>query len=68
MGEADKRLGVTRQALSALLNDRVGVSAKMALRLAAALGTSGAAASNPTLSATFSTLFSIRGLPGSSVR
>jgi len=35
-----KRLGVTRQALSALLNGRAGVSAGMALRLEAALGTS----------------------------
>jgi plasmid maintenance system antidote protein VapI len=31
---------VTRQALSALLNGRAGVSAAMALRLEAALGTS----------------------------
>lgn len=38
--EAAKRLGVTRQALSALLNGRSGVSAEMALRLEAALGTS----------------------------
>ncbi len=38
--EAAKRLGVTRQALSALLNGRAGVSAAMALRLEAALGTS----------------------------
>jgi addiction module HigA family antidote len=38
--EAAKRLGVTRQALSALLNGRAGVSASMALRLEAALGTS----------------------------
>jgi addiction module HigA family antidote len=38
--EAAKRLGVTRQSLSALLNGRAGVSAKMALRLEAALGTS----------------------------
>ena len=38
--EAAKRLGVTRQALSALLNGRAGVSAEMALRLEAALGTS----------------------------
>ena len=34
-----KRLGVTRQALSALLNGRAGVSASMALRLEGALGT-----------------------------
>ncbi len=38
--EAAKRLGVTRQALSALLNGRSGVRAEMALRLEAALGTS----------------------------
>lgn len=38
--EAAKRLGVTRQALSALLNGRAGVSASMAIRLEAALGTS----------------------------
>ena len=38
--EAAKRLGVTRQAFSALLNGRAGVSAEMALRLEAALGTS----------------------------
>ncbi|OGI51546.1 MAG: addiction module antidote protein, HigA family [Candidatus Muproteobacteria bacterium RIFCSPHIGHO2_12_FULL_60_33] len=35
-----RRLGVTRQALSALLNGRAGVSADMALRLAQALNTS----------------------------
>lgn len=34
-----KRLGVTRQAFSALLNGRAGVSAEMALRLADAFGT-----------------------------
>ena len=38
--EAAKRLGVTRQALSALLNRRAGISAEMAVRLEAALGTS----------------------------
>lgn len=38
--EAARRLGVTRQALSALLNGRAGVSAEMALRLAQSLGTS----------------------------
>ena len=38
--EAAKRLGVTRQALSALLSGRAGVSAQMALRLEVALGTS----------------------------
>jgi len=37
--EAAKRLGVTRQSLSALINRRAGVSASMALRLEAALGT-----------------------------
>jgi len=40
IGEAARRLEVTRQALSALLNGRAGVSAEMALRLEAALGTS----------------------------
>src|SRR5271167_2106443 len=40
VGDAAKRLGVTRQALSALINGRAGVSASMALRLEAALGTS----------------------------
>lgn len=38
--EAARRLRVTRQALSALLNGRAGVSADMALRLSQALGTS----------------------------
>lgn len=38
ISEAAKRLGVTRQAFSALLNGRAGVSAEMALRLADALG------------------------------
>lgn len=38
--EAARRLGVSRQALSALLNGRAGVSAEMALRLSKALGTS----------------------------
>lgn len=38
--EAASRLGVSRQALSAVLNCRAGVSAEMALRLEAALGTS----------------------------
>ena len=38
--ESAKRLGVSRQALSAVLNGRAGVSAEMALRLEAALGTS----------------------------
>ena len=40
VAEAAKRLGVTRQALSALINGRAGVSASMALRLEGALGTS----------------------------
>lgn len=40
IGEIADRLGVSRQALSALLNGRAGVSAEMALRLEAALGTS----------------------------
>jgi len=40
VGEAAERLGVSRQAFSALLNGRAGVSAEMALRLARALGTS----------------------------
>jgi addiction module HigA family antidote len=40
IGEIASRLGVSRQALSALLNGRAGVSAEMALRLEAALGTS----------------------------
>jgi addiction module HigA family antidote len=40
IGEVADRLGVSRQALSALLNGRAGVSAEMALRLEAALGTS----------------------------
>lgn len=38
--EAARRLGVSRQTFSALLNGRVGVSAEMAIRLAAAFGTS----------------------------
>ena len=40
VGEAATCLGVSRQALSALLNGRAGVSAEMALRLSQALGTS----------------------------
>ena len=35
ISDAAKRLGVTRQALSALINGRAGVSASMALRLEA---------------------------------
>lgn len=38
--EAARRLGVTRQSLSAILNRRAGISADMALRLSVALGTS----------------------------
>lgn len=38
--EAARRLGVTRQSLSAILNRRAGISADMALRLSTALGTS----------------------------
>lgn len=37
--EAARRLGVTRQTLSALLNGRAGVSAEMAIRLAEAFDT-----------------------------
>ncbi len=37
--EAAERLGVSRQALSAILNGRGGISAEMDLRLAQALGT-----------------------------
>ena len=40
VSSAAECLGVTRQALSALLNGRAGVSAEMALRLSQALGTS----------------------------
>jgi antitoxin HigA-1 len=38
--EAALRLGVSRQALSNVLNGKAGVSAEMACRLSAALGTS----------------------------
>lgn len=38
--QAAGRLGVTRQALSAILNGHAGISADMALRLSQALGTS----------------------------
>jgi antitoxin HigA-1 len=38
--QAAEKLGVSRQALSNLLNGKAGVSAEMAFRLAAALGTS----------------------------
>ena len=40
IGEVAAQLGVTRQALSAVLNGRAGISAEMALRLEGALGTS----------------------------
>ena len=40
IGEVARRLGISRQALSAILNKRAGVSADMALRLSQALGTS----------------------------
>ncbi|MBS9423591.1 HigA family addiction module antitoxin [Photorhabdus caribbeanensis] len=38
--EATKALGITRAALSRILNGNAGISADMALRLEAALGTS----------------------------
>ena len=38
--EAAKRLGVSRQAFSAIINGRAGITAGMALRLSKALGTS----------------------------
>jgi addiction module HigA family antidote len=38
--DAAKHLGVTRAALSRILNAHVGISAEMALRLSEALGTS----------------------------
>lgn len=38
--EAAKGLGVTRQALSELLNERTGVSVEMAIRLSKAFGSS----------------------------
>ena len=40
IGEAARRLGVNRQRLSAILNQRAGINADMALRLSLALGTS----------------------------
>ena len=40
ISEAALRLGISRQAMSAILNQRAGISADMALRLADALGTS----------------------------
>jgi addiction module HigA family antidote len=39
--DAASRLGVTRQALSAIINGRAGISAEMAMRLSRALGTCG---------------------------
>ncbi len=36
---AAKKLGVSRQTLSAIINGRAGVSAEMAMRLSKALGT-----------------------------
>jgi len=38
--EAADRLGVTRQALSRLVNEKTGISAEMAIRLGKAFGTS----------------------------
>ena len=38
--EAAKALGVTRQALSELVNERLGISADMAIRLSKAFGSS----------------------------
>jgi antitoxin HigA-1 len=40
MTEVAERLGVTRQALSAVMNGRSGISPEMAVRLSKALGTS----------------------------
>ena len=40
VGEAAKRLGVTRAHLSRILNGRANITAAMSLRLSAALGTS----------------------------
>ena len=40
VAEAATHLGVTRAALSRVLNGRAGISAEMALRLSEALGTS----------------------------
>jgi antitoxin HigA-1 len=40
MTEVAARLGVTRQALSAVMNGRAGISPEMAVRLSKALGTS----------------------------
>ena len=38
--EAAQKLGVSRQAMSAIINGRAGISAEMAVRLSKALGTS----------------------------
>jgi addiction module HigA family antidote len=38
--EAARKLGVSRQAFSAIINGRAGITADMALRLSKALGTS----------------------------
>ena len=40
VSEAAKKLGVSRQTLSAIINGRAGISAEMAMRLSKALGTS----------------------------
>lgn len=40
VSEAAKKLGVSRQTLSAIVNGRAGISAEMAMRLSKALGTS----------------------------
>lgn len=40
VAEAAKKLGVSRQTLSAIINCRAGISAEMAMRLSKALGTS----------------------------
>ena len=40
LADVATRLGVTRQALSAVFNGRAGVNAEMAVRLSKALGTS----------------------------
>lgn len=40
VAEAAKKLGVSRQTLSAIINGRAGISAEMAMRLSKALGTS----------------------------
>jgi len=39
VGEAADNLGITRKTLSMILNERQGISAEMALRLAKAFGT-----------------------------